>query len=252
MSVQLPDTLPGRLAGFATSKPDAVALREKDLGIWRETTWRQYFDETAAVGRMLWELGIRGEDHVAILSENRTEWLYADLGAQGIGARSVGIYQTNPPADVAYILNHCKARVLFCEDQEQVDKAVAVADETPSVEHVVVFDPRGTRGYSDSRLMHWSDFIERGHQLMRSEPAWYTQQLHLRDPKQATMVVYTSGTTGNPKGALLSSRNALAGSEAALKMLQLTADDFVLSYFTRSTSRQSITDAQSSRLRGRK
>ena len=100
---QLGQTLPGRLFLHARVRGDAVALREKDLGLWREITWRRYAARTAAVARKLWSMGVRPGDHVAILSDNRPGWLYADLGAQLIGARSVGVYQTNPPEDVAYI-----------------------------------------------------------------------------------------------------------------------------------------------------
>ena len=89
-------TLPGCLKARAGSTPGRVALRNKDLGIWNPITWSEYYAEVAAAGRMLWELGVRPGDHVSILSENRPEWLYADLGTQGIGGRAVGIYQTNP------------------------------------------------------------------------------------------------------------------------------------------------------------
>ena len=145
----LRDTLPGCVADFARTTPDRVALREKKLGIWQEYSWRHYHEHVRASARMLWELGIRPGDHVSILSDNCPEWLYADLGAQSIGARAVGIYQTNPPADVAYVLRDSGSKVLFCEDQEQVDKAVEIRDQTPTVEHVVIFDPRGTRAIED-------------------------------------------------------------------------------------------------------
>ena len=135
---------------------DDVALREKKFGIWQEVSWREYHEHVRAAARMLYELGVRPGDCVAILSDNCPEWLYADLGAQSIGARGVGIYQTNPPPDVAYVLNDSGSKILFCEDQEQVDKAVAIATDTPSVEKIVVFDPRGTRDIDDSRLMPYA------------------------------------------------------------------------------------------------
>jgi len=223
----LPPTLPGRVSHFAARRPDRVALREKRLGVWRELSFREY---DANVRRAAWALsraGVGPGDHVAIFSDNRPEWLYVDLGAQAIGARSVGIYQTNPPGDVAYILNDCRARVLFCDDQEQVDKAVACAGDTPTVERVVVFDPRGTRHIDDPRLRKWQAFVaEPG----EPEPGWYQAQLDARDPGAPAMIVYTSGTTGPPKGAMLSSRNVLEGSEEVCRQLDISEADTLLSY----------------------
>jgi long-chain acyl-CoA synthetase len=227
----LDETLPGLLARNAREHPDRVALREKRLGVWRELTWRGYHDRVRATACALAELGVRAGDHVAILSDNRTEWLFADLAAQALGARSVGIYQTNPPADVAYILQDSGSVVLFCEDQEQVDKAVEIAARTPSVRHVVVFEPRGTAEVSDPRLRRWDDLLARGKGLAANEPplAWQ-DRLAALDPAAPAMVVYTSGTTGPPKGALLSSRNVLEVARALDREMGYGPDDTVLSY----------------------
>ncbi len=223
-------TLPGRLREFARSRPDAPALREKQLGIWQQISWQTYYDSCAAVGRMLWHLGIRPGDHISILSDNRPEWLYADIGAQGIQARSAGIYQTNPPDDVAYILNDSNSKIIFCEDQEQVDKAIEVADETEQVRHVVVFDPRGTRNYSDRRLITFSDFVAKGRELLDDDPEWFDRKVDELDPDDVSMIIYTSGTTGPPKGAMISSRNALQTGREIIPMLDVTEDDTILSY----------------------
>ena len=227
---RLRQTLTGRLAALASKHPSQTALREKHQGIWREISWQEYYENTQAVGYMLWELGIRPKDHVAILSDNCPEWLYADLGAQALGARSVGIYQTNPPSDVAYILKHSKSKLLFCEDQEQLDKAIEIADETPFVETIVLFDPRGTRHYQDQRVLHWSTFIKKGKELQKQKPDWFEQQLLSIDPEEASMVIYTSGTTGPPKGALLSSANVTSTSDQTAELLGVTKHDTLLSY----------------------
>ena len=105
-------TLPGRVALRARREAATVVLRHKQLGIWEEISWSDYGNHFAAAGRALWEMGVRPGDHVAVLSDNRPQWLYADLGAQSIGARSVGLYQTSPAGDVAYILNHSETKVL--------------------------------------------------------------------------------------------------------------------------------------------
>jgi long-chain acyl-CoA synthetase len=222
-------TLPGLLSQHAKLHGDRVALREKRLGVWAEVTWRDYYEHVRAVACRLRELGVKAGDHVAILSDNRTEWLYADLGAQAIGARSVGIYQTNPAADVAYILQDSGAVILFCEDQEQVDKAVAIAAETPTVKHVVVFEPRGTTDLADSRLVAWQDFLARGKGLAQSDST-FEEKLRGLDPLAPAMVVYTSGTTGHPKGAMLASANVLDVATALNKMMSYGENDTVLSY----------------------
>ena len=134
-------TLPGRLACHAALHPDAVALREKRFGLWRPVSWAQYWEAVQAVAAQFSAWGLGADDRVAILCGNRPEWLYADLAIQLLGGMSAGIYETNPPADVAYVVNHAQARTIICEDQEQVDKVLACLDEMPQLEHIVVVDP---------------------------------------------------------------------------------------------------------------
>jgi len=224
-------TLPGCLRAHAEVRPEAVALREKELGLWREITWGAYWENVVAVAHELDALGVGPGDAVAILSDNRPEWLYVDLAAQLLGARSVGIYQTNPPSDVAYILAHSGAKVLLCEDQEQVDKAVEVAAETPALAEVVFIDPRGLRGYDDPRLRPWSDLLAAGQVRRQAAPeGWADDRLAALDPTAPTMVVYTSGTTGQPKGAMLSAANVLTSAAEMIPLVGVAEDDAVLSY----------------------
>jgi long-chain acyl-CoA synthetase len=229
-SMSEPQTLVQCLARWAKERPHAVALREKRLGIWEEISWAKYHQAVSAVGQGLLALGIGPGDHVAILSDNCPQWIYADLGAQGIGARGVGIYQTNPPEDVAYVLNHCGAKVLFCEDQEQVDKAIAVAEQTPLVEKIIVFDPRGCRHYDDPRLLHWADFYDQALAALIQDPHPFEKAMAEVDPKAGSMVVYTSGTTGQPKGALISNLNAMHLAKEAAALFEANSDDTLLSY----------------------
>ncbi len=226
---RLAETLPGCLTLWAERQPHQVALRVKRFGVWQEITWREYYLSVQATAHALSYLGASPGDHIAILSENRPEWLYVDLAAQSIGARSVGIYQTNPAVDVAYIVNHSQSAILFCEDQEQVDKAVDVAAQTPGVKHVVVFEPRGTRSYGDARIRPWDEFLACGDELRDTNPSWFDDRVGERDPDEPAMVVYTSGTTGQPKGAMLTSRNALA-QEPICSLLDVTSEDQLLSY----------------------
>src|SRR5690606_5456737 len=121
----------------AAREPDLVAMRHKDLGIWQEVTWRSYWDTVQTVAHALLDLGVEPGDRIAIHSASRPEWLYTAVAAVAVRACSVGLYPTNPPAEVAYLLSHSGAKVLVAEDQEQVDKALAVADQCPDLAHIV-------------------------------------------------------------------------------------------------------------------
>jgi long-chain acyl-CoA synthetase len=235
MDMPLPDsaleqTLPGRLLRFARTRGERPALRHKRLGIWQEITWAQYYRNVAATARMLHELGVSPGDHVAILSDNRPEWLYVDLATQALGARSVGVYQTSPSGDVGYIVNHSRSVVLVCEDQEQVDKFMAIAGTTPSLRHVIVLEPRGTRGYGDQRLLTWDEFQRDAAALHDADPEWLDARIGALDPRAASMVVYTSGTTGQPKGAMISSANVCSTIDNIAKLYAAGEQDLVLSY----------------------
>jgi long-chain acyl-CoA synthetase len=220
-------TLVGRLAHLAQTRPMAIALREKNYGVWEQTTWAEHFAAVCHAGAALLAAGMQPGDHIAILSGNRTEWLWADLGTQLVGAVAVGIYQTNPTADVAYVLAHSQTRLLFCEDQEQVDKAIECAAQTPSVERIVVFDPRGLRHYEDERLISWVDFLA---STPAPDSAWAQARLAALDPDAPAMVVYTSGTTGQPKGAQLSNTNVCPAADALTAQLKIGPEDTLLSY----------------------
>ncbi|MCB9797871.1 MAG: AMP-binding protein [Alphaproteobacteria bacterium] len=222
------DTLPGLLAQRAAEHPARVAIREKRLGLWQERSWADYWRAVQISGRALQALGVQPGEAVAILSDNRPEWIYSDLGAQLIGARAVGIYQTNPADDVAYIVNHSGAKVLIVEDQEQLDKALEIREQIPGVEVVLLIDPKGSRGVDDPRLRHWAPVQAEGERLLSAD--WGAERLAALDPEAPTMVVYTSGTTGPPKGALISARNALGFSRPLIELLGVNADDTVLSY----------------------
>ena len=200
-------SLPAKVREIAITSPNKVALREKVFGIWEETTYSGYWEMIQIVGAGLIELGITPGDKVAIHSENRKAWLWTELGAHAIGAVSVGIYPTNPAAEVEYLLHHSETKVLIAEDQEQVDKALQVKDRLPNLNHIVYIEPRGVVQYDDPELVSWERLLEMGKARLQSEPNLVNDSVDSIDPESICSIVYTSGTTGPPKGAMVSHRN---------------------------------------------
>ncbi|SDG43543.1 long-chain acyl-CoA synthetase [Lentzea fradiae] len=201
-------TVVTRVRDRAAATPDLVALRAKDLGIWQEVSWACYWANVELVGNALLALGLEPGDRVAIHSENRREWLYADLGAVAAGCVTVGLYPTNPPPEVAYLLSHSGARVLIAEDQEQVDKALAVLEDTPELEWIVHIEPRGVRGrYDNPKLLCWDDFLALGARHRDEHGGELAARMERTTPDDVMTLIYTSGTTGPPKGAMLTVAN---------------------------------------------
>ncbi len=223
-------TLPGKLLARSIQYPDRIALREKKKGIWEETTWTEYREWVESMALAFRELGIKENDHLSILSDNCREWVIGDLATQTLGARSVGIYPTNPPEDVAYILKHSQSKVVICEDQEQVDKVIEVRGETPTVEHVIVIDPKGMRNLNDDRLKTWESIERVGKELFKKESDFLKKRVSFLDPEGCCMVIYTSGTTGQPKGAMLSGRNVTVAADGVFEEVEMGPQDTLLSY----------------------
>lgn len=184
-----------------------MALREKHLGIWQDVTWREYWEQVQLVAHGLAALGVGPGDRVAIQSDNRPEWLYADVGTVAARGITMGLYPTNPPAEVEYLLRDSGAKVLIAEDQEQVDKALAVKDGLPDLQWIVHIEPRGVRAYSDPLLLWWPDFLDRGREHRAAGPDFLDQQMGEVQEDDVVALIYTSGTTGPPKGAMLTVRN---------------------------------------------
>src|SRR5919197_3378579 len=184
-------TVASRVRERARQMPDAIALREKDFGIWQQVTWRDYWDRSELVGHALLALGIQPGDRVAVHSENRREWLYSDVGAISVRAVTVGLYPTNPAAEVAYLLSHSGARILIAEDQEQVDKALEVLDQLPELERIVYIEPRGIRyRYTDPKLLSWEDFLILGQEHREAQPEAVEQRMAQAKQDDVLTMVY--------------------------------------------------------------
>jgi long-chain acyl-CoA synthetase len=220
-------TLPALLLQRAQATPHGVAMRKKDLGIWKQYTWADYAARAAAVGLGLRSLGVDPGDRVAVHSLNRPAWALGDMGTQGIGAITVGVYPTSPAAELEYVLGHSGSKVLIAEDEEQVDKALEVRAKLDALEKIVVIDPRGV-DMSDPDLMTFGELEAQGR--AQGDLAEYAALVAGVDPAEPALIVYTSGTTGPPKGAMLSHDNLLAAARNGGRVFAVSPDDEVLSY----------------------
>jgi long-chain acyl-CoA synthetase len=205
-------TIPQLLRQRAGLQGDRLALREKEHGIWKRYSWSHYYAMARLVALGLMSLGIKPGDRVAIAGEDTPEWFYADLGIQMIGAIAVGIYPTNPWVELQYIVRHCGARVVVTGDQEQTDKVLdAMADDAlPALEAIVCIDMKGLRHYRQKQLMSFEALCELGKSYVLAQPdanATLDRLIDQVSPDDVCILVYTSGTTGPPKGAMLTHRN---------------------------------------------
>jgi long-chain acyl-CoA synthetase len=222
-------TLPGVFAQQVERQGDRLAIRYKAYGIWHRVTWREYGAEVHRVAAALLAFGLRPQENVAVLGENRPEWLYCHLGIQTAGGATVGVYPTSAPEQIKYLLNHCEARLIFVENEEQLDKVLPVVEDT-RVERVVVWDAKGLWGFTDERVVFFEDFLKQGVALDERSPRAVAERRDAIRPDDTAMIIYTSGTTGPPKGAMLAHRAILWQAEMGARMNPVTADDEVVSY----------------------
>ena len=206
----------------AAKYQDRLAVEKKRDGRWESATWAQYYDRARAVGLGLAALGVEKGDRVALLSENRLEWLYTDMGALGIGACIVPIYTTLTAEETAYIVDNAEAKVLVVEDAAQVAKAREAAPLCPALQSIVVMDPAPA---ADADLFSFADLIKSGREIHRRTPSDFEDRADRVVPEDLATIVYTSGTTGVPKGAMISHRNIMAVITSLDRITPAFADD---------------------------
>ena len=203
MNEPVVDTLPKALIQMAQKEPQRVSLREKHLGLWRDISWAEYQEQVKFVALGLHALGVRRGDHVAIIGENRPEWLYSAMGVMACGATFVGVYTTNPAAECEYVVGHSDSVVYICEDEEQLDKALVFRDRTPRLRKLVVWEMEGLKHFQDPMFMGFDALLKMGKKQDRESPGLFEELLQLAQPEDVAGIIYTSGTTGPPKGAMI-------------------------------------------------
>jgi long-chain acyl-CoA synthetase len=203
------DTVPALFWSRVKEWSDRTALREKVYGIWRDITWREYGEKAKQVALGLISLGLEKGDRVAIISENNPEWLYSDLGILSAGGVTVGIYTTDSPKQVGYIMAHSGAKVCITEDEEQLDKILEVRERLPLLQKIIILDMEGLRHFKDPMMMSFDGLLQMGRQREEQEPGLFEKRRKEPRPEDLAILIYTSGTTGPPKGAMISHRNIL-------------------------------------------
>ncbi|MBU2547327.1 MAG: AMP-binding protein [Proteobacteria bacterium] len=190
--------------------PGKVAMREKEFGIWQDYTWQDYYEHVKHFALGLWTLGFRKGDKLAIIGDNRPEWVWAEVAAQSLGGAPLGIYQDSILTEVAYVIDHSDAKFVVAEDQEQADKILDMKEDLPKVAKVVYTDPKGMRNYDDPLLVFFSEVEESGRRFEAENPGFFESRIAEIDEEDVALIAYTSGTTGSPKGSLLTHHNMLS------------------------------------------
>lgn len=194
---------------WANRAPDQIAMRAKNFGIWDEYSWGDTWDLIETAAHALISLGVEETDRVSIHSEDRPEWIILDLATVAVRGTCVGLYPTNPAAEVDYMLNDCGAKVHLAEDQEQVDKVFESESDFPDLAKIIFIEPRGLADADDPRLIEWPTFLQIGRDHRDANPNAVSDRMAAATDDDIMTLVYTSGTTGPPKGAMLTNKNSL-------------------------------------------
>ncbi len=223
-------TLPQMLREQARKRPEKLAIRQKDFGIWNPYTWKEYYNQSRQFGMALLSIGFKSGDRVGILSENKAEWVISQMGAGIVSAVCVGVYSTSPTPEVAYVVGHADIEAIVCEDQEQADKIFEAIDDLPMLKKIIVIDMRGLREYKSDLLISYKEFQQLGKIFEEKNPGLADARLDKQDLDTEALMIYTSGSTGKPKGAIITYKNIRAGAWGAIERLNINSNSFELSY----------------------
>lgn len=211
---QSPATLPQHFLARVVQYGDGkTALRQKEYGIWREFTWRDSYAQVRDFAMGLWALGLRRGEHVAAIGDNDRQYLWGYLGVLSLGGVQVGLFTDANASEAAYIIDHSDARFVLAQDQEQCDKLLDIRDQLPKVERVIYWDERGLWNYDDPWLISFADVQAEGQALLAKEPSRFEAEIAAGQGEDIALLCYTSGTTGLPKGAMISQANLVESSQ---------------------------------------
>lgn len=220
-------TLPGLVIENSKSRASKPAMRERYLGIWETYSWSDYADQVAALALGLKAEGFGAGDKLAVIGDNRPRLYWAQLAAQALGGAAVPVYQDSIADELAYVIADADVSIIVAEDQEQVDKMLSIEDRLPQVKRIVFCDERGLGNYKHSLLKSYDAVIEAG---VAGDRSAYEEGVKALDPNSVAVMCYTSGTTGKPKGVMLSHANIVSAAEAFINVEDVRESDDFLSY----------------------
>lgn len=225
-----PMTFPALLLHHAAVRGDRPALREKDLGIWQTYSWAQVEAEVRRIANGFLHFGVQPGEHVAVVGENRPRLYMAMMATQAVGAIPVPMYQDAVAQEMVYVLQDAAVRVVVAENQEQVDKMLEIREQASALAHVIYDDPRGLRHYSDPLLMSWKALLQLGDDYAATSPNAYADAVARVQPDDTAAMFYTSGTTGKPKGVVLTHAALIDRAKVIQELENLTDREEVLAY----------------------
>ncbi len=219
------DTIPKLFAARCAELKKKTALREKDLGIWKAYSWKDYWDHAKWLGLGLVALGLKRGEVVSILSEDRREWAFADMGIQCVGGIASGVYTTDSASQLEYLLRDSDSRFLIVEDDEQLDKYLEIADQAEQVFKVVILDPEGLHDLHHEKCIFLNELYETGRSFEAENSGLFEAKITKTKPDDTGLLIYTSGTTGAPKGVMLSQENIISAIISGAHALPILATD---------------------------
>jgi long-chain acyl-CoA synthetase len=240
VNVADPTTLPRLLQRNARELGDRPAIREKDRGIWQTWTWREYHDQVRDLALGLAALGFRRGDRLSVIGDNRPRLYWGQVAAQALGGVPVPVYQDSIAKELAYVWNHAEVSVILAEDQEQVDKILALRAELPALRLVIYDDSRGLSGYRHDWLKSYDEVQKKGRAFLAEHPGYFEAEIEKGRPEDLAIISYTSGTTGNPKGVMITQANAVGVAQSFQQESRLTPDDTSLAYLPMAWAGDSV------------
>jgi len=225
------DTLPKLLKrNYETCGDKKVAMRHKDMGVWQEFSWKDYYENVKRFALGLKALGFQEGDKICILGDNEPEWYWAELACQSLRGASIGIFVDCVPAEVEYIVNHSDAVFVVVRDQEQTDKILQIRGDAPRIEKVIYWDPKGMWGYKLPFVMSFKEVQKLGDEYEKEHPTFFEDEIERGNGKDLAIICYTSGTSGRAKGVMITHENLITTVRSWFKVEPWYETDNYLSY----------------------